>query len=188
MDDAENCIYITEKFMIFKIGLTPDQELMARLTGEKANNFGRITLVGDEVMVCEKKSNTILVYSKLLEYKRQIGLHSGYLKNVKDISSDQSRNLYVTDYNRGCVRVFSYCGEFLHSLEKMAGPVGVCVAGQYVYVANYHGHCVSVFTTEGDYVTSFGQSEGDLNSPRGVCVDNDGFVHVCDKDSRIQTF
>ena len=47
-------------------------------------------------------------------------------------------------------------------------------------------------TTEGVYVTSFGQEgsgEGDLKGPRGLCVDRDGLVCVCDRDNyRIQVF
>ena len=40
-----------------------------------------------------------------------------------------------------------------------------------------------VFTTEGQYVTSFGQEgsgEGAFKNPAGVCVDEDGFLCVCD--------
>ena len=60
------------------------------------------------------------------------------------------------------------------------------------YVGDYGGHCVSVFTTKGEYVTSFGQygnDKGDFCGPRGVCVDKDGFVYVCDNDNkRVQIF
>ena len=61
-----------------------------------------------------------------------------------------------------------------------------------MYVTNYHGHSVSVFTTDGDYVTSFGQrgrGYGNLLSPCGVCVDQDGFVCVSEfSNNRIQIF
>ena len=77
-------------------------------------------------------------------------------------------------------------------MKKLSGPWGVCVVGQYVYVADRGGDCVSVFTTEGGYVTSFGQrggNEDDFNSPKGVCVDKDGFVYVCDYlNNRVQVF
>ena len=107
----------------------------------------------------------------------------------------------MSDHGRGCVHVFSNSGEFLYSIghdqggggvKKLSSPRGVCVVGQYVYVADWGGHCVSVFTSEGGYVTSFGQrvgNEGNFKYPRGVCVDKDGFVYVCDYGkSRFQVF
>ena len=107
--------------------------------------------------------------------------------------------MYVCDFNKFRVQVFSNGCEFLHSLDgdrdgvkKLINPHDVCVCGQYVYVTNHSGHSVSVFTTDGDYVTTFGQHgscHGDLNYPVGVCVDKDGFVYVCDyTNNRLQIF
>ena len=54
------------------------------------------------------------------------------------------------------------------------------------------GRCVSVFSRDGQFVTSFGKrgnKEGELNYPRGICVDCDGFVYVCDHwNNRVQVF
>ena len=68
-------------------------------------------------------------------------------------------------------------------MKKLKHPYGICVAGQLVYVGDYGGNCVSVFTTGGKYVTSF----GDFASLRGVCMDKDGFLYICDRyGNRIQ--
>ena len=87
---------------------------------------------------------------------------------LNDISSDPHGNLYVSDYKNSCIRIFSSDGESLYSLgceNKLSGPCGVCVAGQYVYVAGWNSHNISVFTTEGAYVTLFGR----FKHPLGVC-------------------
>ncbi len=107
-----------------------------------------------------------------------------------NISADPQGNLYVTDYDNDCIRVFSNDGVLLRSfgcdddgVKKLNKPCGVCVSGQYVYVTNHYGHNVSVFTTEGEYVTSFGQcgnKEGEFNVPYCVCVDVDNFIYVTD--------
>ena len=72
------------------------------------------------------------------------------------------------------------------------GPRGLCVSGHYVYVCNYGSYNISVFTTDGVYVSSFGQcgsNEGDFNYPHSVCVDQDGFLYVTDRNnSRVQCF
>ena len=66
-------------------------------------------------------------------------------------------------------------------MNKLSGPWG-----------DWRNYNVSVFTTEGVYMTSFGREgsgEGDLKGPRGLRVDRDGLVCVCDRDNhRIQVF
>ena len=51
---------------------------------------------------------------------------------------------------------------------------------------------LSVFTTGGEYVTTFGKKghrEDQIYSCLGLCVDKDGFLHVCDtNNNRIQVF
>ncbi len=129
-----------------------------------------VAVVGDEVMVCEcNNRGTILVYDREVKYVRcieQDGMRAFY--NI-----DPQGNLYVTDYDNDCIRVFSNDGVLLRSfgcdddgVNKLNKPHGVCVSGQYVYVTNFGGDNVSVFTTEGEYVTSFGQhgnKEGEFN-------------------------
>ena len=59
-------------------------------------------------------------------------------------------------------------------------------------VTEWANHCVSVFHTSGKCVGSFGKrgsGKDGLKYPRGIAVDQDGFVFVCDLDnSRIQVF
>ena len=104
------------------------------------------------------------------------------------LCSDEHSNVYVCDFNRLPVQVFSNDRD-RDGVKKLNGPHDVCVSG---HVTNYHGHSVSVFTTNGDYVTTFGQHgscHGDLMHPCGVCVDKDGFVYVCDnRNDRLQIF
>ena len=61
-----------------------------------------------------------------------------------------------------------------------------------MYVTEYSNTRVSLFRTSGEFVHSFGKvgsGRGELNSPRGIAVDQDGFVYVCDNGNRrIQVF
>ena len=57
------------------------------------------------------------------------------------------------------------------------------MSGQHVYVADCDMHSIIIFTTEGEHVTSFGErgaKKSDFICPIGVCVDEDGFLYVCD--------
>jgi tripartite motif-containing protein 2/3/tripartite motif-containing protein 71 len=193
---TDGCIYICGETKIIKLG--PDFKLVGEFTGQGGSDYQYVAVVGDEVMVSDNGNKVVMVYTKYLEYVRQVGSHGegpGQFLSIRGVSSD-GHNLYVSEVRRGCVHVFS-SGEYLHSfgqsgdgVKKLSGPIGVCVVGQYVYVASHYGHRVSVFTTEGEHVTSFGEcgiSEGNFIYPRGVCVDKDGFVYVCDSNT-VQIF
>ena len=190
--DGEDNIYSIEqnKNIIHK-----SDKQMKKITSKTTNQKGEpghlcVAVVGDEVMVCDRQGN-INIYSKELEYVRQI---AGPLTTI--ISSDEHGNLYVCNERNSCANVYTNEGQLLHSfgcdedgVKKLNGPRGVCVSGQYVYVSNLYDHNISVFTTQGQYVTSFGQKEGEFDSPFGVCVDRDGFVYVCDSfNNRVQVF
>ena len=155
-----------------------------------------VTVVGDQVMLCERNSKgTIMVYDRELKYVRRI--EHGGMGEFRGVSADQHGNLYVTDYTKSRIHVFSNDGVFLRSfrhdgngVKRLNGPYGLCVSGQYVYVTNYKGHNVSVFTTAGDHVTTFGEhgkKEGNFAYPYNIFVDN--FVFVADTNNhRIQCF
>ena len=188
IDSTDGSMYITSKTNIVKLSPDFKQEQVVNTSG---SDYRGVKVVGDEVMVCNFYDG-VMVYTKELKYVRKIGSHGdglGQFDGIWGVSSDEHGNLYVSDYRKSCVHVFSN-GEFLHSFgcgkdgEKvLLRPRGVCVAGQYVYVANFGKQCVSVFTTKGEHVTTFGQKDsdaGDFDCPRGVCVDKDGFVYVSD--------
>ena len=179
VDNTAGCIYISNWGKKI-VKLNPDFELVGELTGQEECKYRYLAVVGDEVMVTEHSKNVVMVYTKDLKYVRQFGSHSdgpGQFKNILGVSSSETGNLYVSDCTRKSVHVFSNGGESIGSVE-LNTPFGVCVVGQYVYVSNHSDHGVWVFTTEGEYVTSFGKH--DLRDPRGICLDKDGYVHVCD--------
>ena len=197
IDSTDGSMYITSHSNIVKLSPDFKQEQVVNTSG---GYYRGVKVVGDEVMVCNRDGG-VMVYTKELKYVRKIGSHGdspGQFGGIWGVSSDEHGNLYVSDYGKSCVHVFSN-GEFLHSFgcgedgEKvLSSPHGVCVVGQYVYMTNYRKNCVSVFTTKGEHVTTFGQKgsgDGDFNCPVGVCVDKDGFVYVCDfYNKRVQIF
>ena len=200
IDSTDGSMYFTSDSRVFK--LSPDFK-MEQVVDTSDGDYESVRVVGDEVIACNDidDEKCIDVYTKELKFVRKIGSYGdgpGQIRSIWGVSSDEHGNLYVSDYVKSCVHVFSN-GEFLHSFgcgedgEKVLnGPYGVCVAGQYVYVADHKKHCVSVFTTKGEHVTTFGQrgsGDGDFDSPSGMCADKDGFVYVCDLvNHRLQIF
>ena len=206
VDSTDGCVYVTDNKDLFNnskiIKLSPDLQVKKIFDCMSGLLYRGVSVVGDEVMVCCLK-DSVVVYTKELEFVREIGSHGDgpcQFGGVRGMFSDEHGKLYICDLDKSCVQVFASDGEFLRSIDsadrdgvnRLNGPRGVCVSGGYVYVTNYHGHSVSVFTTDGDYVTSFGQrgrGYGNLLSPCGVCVDQDGFVCVSEfSNNRIQIF
>ena len=197
VDSTDGCIYVTDNSNILKF--SSDLQLISTIRIESV--VSGVAVVGQEVMVCDRY-NCLLVYDKELKYVRKIGtcgVGPGYFGRILAVSSDEQRNVYVSDIGKSLIHVFNNDGKFLHSFGQDGNNVkrlklshGVHTHGHYVYVTNYTSDKVSVFTTAGKYVTSFGNEgtgEGELKHPWGVCVDKDGFVYVCDNsNNRVQVF
>ncbi len=178
--------------------MNKDLKMLNKIDTKQDSELVGVSVVGDEVMVCDIKNKCILVYTKELKYVRQIG-DPVHFEGIRDVSADEHGNLYVCDCGNSRIHVLSNGGEYLRSfgcdgsgVNKLSGPCGIYVASQYVYVTNRGNHTISVYTTEGEHVTTFGKrgsNEGDLIHPCGVCVDKDGFMYVCDHcNNRVQVF
>ena len=163
----------------------------------KGPGYYGVTVVRNEVMVCERNRGGISVYDKDLKYARSIE-HKD-IGQLLDIAADSHGNLFVSDTTNKCVHVFSKDGALLRSFgcdgngkNKLGVPWGVYVSSQYVYVTDNSDGSVKVFTVEGKHVTSFGQygsKPGDFRGPYYICVDENGFVYVTDNsNNRIQCF
>lgn len=107
-----------------------------------------MSVVGDELMVCNVNDNGIMVFNKELERNMIASKVPGRLENICTISSDSHGNLYICG-ERSPIHVFYNSGEFLLSFsdEKLAGSYGICVAGEYAYATDYHAHDIVAYTT-----------------------------------------
>ena len=199
--DNENCMYFTLYNSNAITKISENGKIITKARAEHAAGHLGLAVVGDEVMVCPMPSKgTIMVYDRELKYVRRI-IGEG-MGQFRDMSPDsQGNNLYVTDWERKCIRVFDSYGSFLcsYNCEKngvmlLTKPRGICVAEQFMYVCNdglnNNNHSVYVFTTKGEYVSSFGckgSKLGKFDSPYAVCTDKDGFIYVSDM-FRVQVF
>ncbi len=187
VDDADN-IYIADSGNKKIIKLDKDMKILSKIYVKQDSSLSSVSLVGDEVMVCDNKNNCILVYTKELKYVRQS--EDLQCSDIHDISSDEHGNLYVLacrskshDKYNGIIFVLSNGGECLSQFVSGGSyPHGICVIDQYIFVADSQG--MSVLTTEGKQVNpisqwSSGQYGVTISDPKGMCVDKDGFVYIC---------
>ena len=143
-----------------------------------------------QVYVCDSSNGRVQVFDFNLNFVQSFGDGPDQLKDLGDIDFDSQGNIYVVDYEKNEVLVFSEDGQYLRHFgqwdegeDELSGPQGLCVSGDYVYVTENCNHRVTVFCTSGGFVHSFGKrgsDRGELQWPWGIAVDQDGFVFVCD--------
>lgn len=171
--------------------------------GELTNPCG-VSVIDDEVYVCDRNNSRIHVFNKKLNPVRTFGSQGrnpGQLHWPYDLTQDSEGRVYVTDCDNHRVQVFDKSGQFLHAFggrgsegSKLKRPTGISLSkdGQHIFVSEYDNHRVSVYKRDGTFVSFFchyGTKKGELCYPVGLAFDCDGFLYVCDQgNNRIQVF
>ncbi|XP_041484807.1 tripartite motif-containing protein 3-like [Lytechinus variegatus] len=127
--------------------------------------------------------------------------HSNYCFDTPmGVVCDKQDNIYVCDYNNGCVKVFNPMGQFLRQIGKKGERDGqfrnpayiAFTQGGELLITDAFKHCVQVFSSQGTYLYRFGRwgtSPGDLNCPSGITVDSQGYIYVANRGNhRIEVF
>lgn len=150
-----------------------------------------VAVVGDEVVVYDNNSKSLKTHNKDLDFIRSIPIPNN--GTVYDVTSDDDGNFYVTDRSYGNVRVLSKTGDVLRSCSSNVYPLGLALFGEHIFVGNNSSNNIPVYTAANcqSVFTISGKGSGldNVSSPRGMCMDEDGFLYVCDhSNNRIQVF
>lgn len=133
-----------------------------------------------------------------------LGTGNGDFNTPRDVAVDASGYVYVTDSGNNRVQKFTDTGTYVDQWGGLGSgdgqfrtPKGIAVdASGYVYVTEDPGFGtqkrVQKFTDTGTYVTKWGlqgSGDGQFYAPRGIDVDNAGYVYVTDAtQDRVQKF
>lgn len=153
---------------------------------ESAFNKPRGIVISEEGQLFVANSNRIEVIGSDGSFIRHFGEND--LENPKSLAIDvSSGKVYVTDYDRHCVCVFSKDGTLVQKFGAKGSKSGefhfpldlsISVNG-HLYVTDTQNHRIQVFTLNGEYVREF--STGQQSNPFGVLVLADDtaltFVH-----------
>ena len=111
------------------------------------------------------------MFDSNLKFVRAFGTHGDGPGQLEGINFDTQENIYVTDFNKLQVEVFSedggqylcHFGQKGQGKGELSGPEGLCVSEDHVYVTERSNNRVSVFHTSGQSAElhSFGEP-GDL--------------------------
>eukprot|EP00800_Vazella_pourtalesii_P000614 TRINITY_DN1055_c0_g1_i10.p1 TRINITY_DN1055_c0_g1~~TRINITY_DN1055_c0_g1_i10.p1 ORF type:complete len:410 (-),score=106.64 TRINITY_DN1055_c0_g1_i10:2900-4129(-) len=108
---------------------------------------------------------------------------------------EPNQQIYVADCVNNRVQVVSVTGKFLRRFGQgiLQSPWGIAVSEDNVYVTDCFLHAVLQFRKK-DYelvrrTGTEGEGEGQLNNPRGLCIDYNGDVYVADTwNHRVSVF
>ena len=111
------------------------------------------------------------------------------------VIEDVTKNIFITDAYNGRVQVFSenliYLNQF--GAKSSGWPWGICIRESLVFVMQLENPffnqssfaLLSIFTLNGTLVTSFKFEDSDrrfsLSQPRGIDVERDNTLYICDK-------
>ena len=210
VDKSDECIFVTDSSNNRIQKITRDGNFMKLVGGPKSgsgpmqfNDPIGLKLNNNKLYVCDSCNHRIQVFDTELNYINSIGggegSGPGQFNKPWDISFDDSSMLHVTDHHNNRIQVLDQGGKYVREygqrgsdLGQLDRPIFIHVDHDYVYVSEWYSHCVSVFTTSGKFVHTIGRpgsGPGELSGSRGVIVDTDGFVYVCDcLNHRVQIF
>ena len=115
---------------------------------------------------------------------------------ARGLALDEPNQLiYIAVYGNARIQVVSFDGNFLKRFGQgtLNQPFGIAVTEDNVFVTDWDLHALLQFRKK-DYklmrrTGTRGRREGELNYPRGLCIDNNGDVYVADGDNhRVSVF
>ena len=111
----------------------------------------------------------------------------------------QTGNIFVADQSNHRVQIFDKDGKYLNKFGdrdgagKMKNPIYIAFYQNKVFVSQNGAGCLLVYDLNGTFLNQIGtpgNGEGQLNSPRGITInESNGDIFVCDhSNNRVQIF
>ena len=164
-------------------------------------DVGINTVNGKLYIAEDAPNNRIQILNKDMTFSSHFGKpgtsENGQFQNPMGVAFDSTGNLYVADCYNQRVQVFTPEGKFLRKFsvgdEHVGHPLSIAIDSKdTVYITDSSFNHIFIYSTQGQFLRSFGstgKAYGQLEYPRGVALDKDGYILVSDGDNdRIQIF
>ena len=106
------------------------------------------------------------------------GRASQSLLGPQYLAEDGRGRIWATDWGNNRAVVFDRQGQFILSVDGLAGPSGIAARGGMVFVSEKAAARIAVFDESGNRIGTVG--EGALSSPEGLSFSKDGKLLVAD--------
>ncbi|XP_077985301.1 uncharacterized protein LOC144439942 [Glandiceps talaboti] len=153
-------------------------------------------LKNDELAITDIEQGRVVLCNTQGRKRVEFGQTS--LQAPLGISSVSNGQLYVTDVESHCIRIYDLNGRYWKSFGGYGSgdghfrfPWSVAVNSlDDVIVSDYYNHRIQVFDSEGEFVFQFGKhgnGNGEFEYPRGVATDYRDNIYVC-SNHKVQIF
>ena len=162
--------------------------------GQLNGPFG-LAIVDEVLYVVDSNNCRVQKFTLTGEYLGQFGSRgssSDQLKNPFGICTDSRGSVLVADNGNNRVQVFNADGIFVSSISCGLGynrqrPYDMAVDNTgNIHVTLNSSHCVAEYSSDGKQITTYGS--GNLQSPTGIAIDEEGYRYVSDSCNRISIF
>ncbi|CAH1783211.1 unnamed protein product [Owenia fusiformis] len=148
--------------------------------------FKCATPLNNNYLACLEKESTIYLFNASNGYAKQYNI----TEKIRSIATFENGNIAVMD-NSKIYKVDHFTGSVKQYIDisSMTDPVSLAVnTTDIVVIADKGNHCVKGFQfSSGKKVLtygSYGSRKGQLNAPRGVCIDRKNNIIIADSGNR----
>uniref|UniRef100_A0A0K0E270 RING-type domain-containing protein n=1 Tax=Strongyloides stercoralis TaxID=6248 RepID=A0A0K0E270_STRER len=157
-----------------------------------------------QFIVTDSCNNRIQIFDSTGKFVKKFGKEGsgdGEFNSPWGVFVDEMGFIFVCDRNNHRLQIFDQNGNFIRKIGSKGNgpmqfnnPLYVCVhrRSQNIYISDSGNNRISIFESDGNPLFQFGSEgfmQGFLKSPRGLFVDDQGFVTVADSgNGRIQVF
>jgi len=170
--------------------------------GENAGQFnspsGVTYLNDDEILVADRLNHRIQWFNvqtgNVVKTFGKQGKGKGEIQNPLSVCMDGEGRVVVADFYNNRIQVFTKDGKPLFQFgdsgsEKLIGPTACIFHQNKFIVSDWKNNCLIIFDHSGKFLLKTGEQgkgDGQLNCPRGLCLEKCGNHHnilVCDRDN-----
>ncbi|WML24883.1 6-bladed beta-propeller [Neobacillus sp. OS1-33] len=127
------------------------------------------------------------------------GTGKGQFKFPYGIATDDKGRVFVADLYNGNISIFNEKGKFIDYFakkvmtdKKIAAPAALRIIDKKVYMTDIKTNKAYVFDLNGKLLLEVGKpgtKDGELNSPNGITVDDEGNIYIVDTaNQRVEIF
>jgi len=162
----------------------PDRTLCASVGGNNNNNQS----YPGSIFVADSGNNRIVKYSSDMEFINSFSMYDQEaLSFPTGIARDETGNIYVSEVNKGEIKVFRPDYSAYFKITGAGSPKNLFIANEHLYVTDTSANSVKIYDLSGSFQGSLTGTT--LDQPCGLDCDILGNIYVADKNNhRIAIF